>query len=251
MLKMRWFFICLLCAGSMALAQDDVADVACQELRVAGNDQQRYFLIGAGQDQKPPEAGYGLVLVLPGGDGSDQFNPFVKRIWKNALPPGYLVAQLVAVESKNPQQIVWPSAKDAERKQKFKTESFIDNVVAEVKKQHKIDDARIFALGWSSGGPAVYASALKKDSPLRGAFVAMSVFVPARLPPLAQASGKKFFLLQSPQDQVTKYSFAKQAKMQLEKAGAKVELQDYEGGHGWQGDVFGNIRSGIDWLAKD
>jgi len=97
----------------------------------------------------------------------------------------------------------------------------------------------------------VYASALKKDSPLRGAFVAMSVFVPARLPPLAQASGKKFFLLQSPQDQVTKYSFAKQAKMQLEKAGAKVELQDYEGGHGWQGDVFGNIRSGIDWLAKD
>ena len=65
------------------------------------------------------------------------------------------------------------------------------------------------------------------------------------------AKGKKFFLLHSPQDQVTKYVFAKNAKAALEKAGAKVELKDYAGGHGWQGDVFGNIREGVEWLAGE
>jgi len=55
-------------------------------------------------------------------------------------------------------------------------------------------------------------------------------------------------LLQSPQDQVTKYFFARAAKTQLERNGATVKLVDYEGGHGWQGDVFGNIRGGVEWL---
>jgi predicted esterase len=40
------------------------------------------------------------------------------------------------------------------------------------------------------------------------------------------------------------------AKNQLSKAGAAVTLTDYAGGHGWQGDVFGNIRSGIEWLEQ-
>src|SRR5437870_2782572 len=113
--------------ASCALGHDDVANVPCQDLRVAGNDQHRYFLIGADDAQnKAPENGYALLLILPGGDGSAEFNPFVKRIWQNALPKGYLVAQLVAVQSKNPNQIVWPTAKDVDPKQKFKTEEFIN-----------------------------------------------------------------------------------------------------------------------------
>jgi len=241
----------LVFASNGPARQDELAHIPCQDLRVAGNDQQRYFLIGGDDAHKPPGAGYGLLIVLPGGDGSAEFNPFVKHIWKNALPDGYLVAQLVAVPSNNPKQIVWPTAKNNDPKQKFKTEQFIDAVVKEVKAKHKIDDAKVFALAWSSGGPAVYASALSKDTPLRGSFIAMSVFIPAQLPPLTQAKDRKFHLLQSPQDQVTKYLFAKNAKTQLEKAGAKVELNDYEGGHGWQGDVFGNIRGGIEWLEKN
>src|SRR5215217_227700 len=167
----------------LARAQEDVANVPCQDLRVAGNDQQRYFLIGPDAAQKPPASGYGLLLVLPGGDGGADFNAFVKRIWQNALPEGYLIAQLVAVPSDNPKQIVWPTAKDVEPKQKFKTEEFIAAIVKDVGAKQKIDDAKVFALGWSSGGPAVYAAALAKETPLKGAFVAMSVFVPARLPP--------------------------------------------------------------------
>jgi len=231
-------------------AQDDVASVPCQDARVAGNYQQRYFLIGADEQNKAPESGYGLLLILPGGDGSAEFNPFVKRIWQNALPKGYLVAELVAVESNNPNQIVWPTAKDVEPKQKFKTEGFIDAVVKDIKSKQKIDEAKVFALGWSSGGPAVYASMLTKDTPLKGAFVAMSVFMPARLPPITGAKGEKFFLLQSPQDKVTRYVFATNAKAVLTNAGATVQLRDYEGGHGWQGDVFGNIRAGMEFLEK-
>jgi poly(3-hydroxybutyrate) depolymerase len=94
----------------------------------------------------------------------------------------------VVSDKKN--QIVWPTAKDTEPKQKFKTEQFIEAVVKDVKAKQKIDENKVFALGWSSGGPAVYASALQKDSPLAGAFVAMSVFVPAKLPPLVNAKGR-------------------------------------------------------------
>ena len=233
-----------------ARGQEDVANVPCQDLRVAGNDQQRYFLIGPDAAHKAPERGYGLLLILPGGDGGADFNPFVKRIWQNALPEGYLVAHLVSVPSDNPKQIVWPTAKDVEPKQKFKTEDFLAAVVKSVAAKQKIDDAEVFALGWSSSGPAVYASALAKETPLKGAFVAMSVFVPGKLPPLVNAKGRRFYLLQSPQDQVTKYFFAIMANTQLTKAGAAVKLTNYAGGHGWRGDVFGNIRAGVEWLEK-
>lgn len=231
-------------------AQDDLANVSSEEIQLAGNPQQRYFLIGAKPDAQAPEAGYGLLLVLPGGDGSAEFNPFVKRIWQNALPEGYLVAQLVAVQSDKPNQIVWPTAKTRHPKQKFTTEDFIKAVVEDVKSKHKIDEDRIFALAWSSGGPAVYASTLTQGTPLRGAFVAMSVFIPARLPPLASAKDKRYFLLQSPDDQVTRMQFARLAKTQLTQAGAAVELKEYAGGHGWHGDIFGNIREGIEWLQR-
>jgi predicted esterase len=89
-----------------------------------------------------------------------------------------------------------------------------------------------------------------KASPIKGAFVAMSVFFPNQLPPLTNAKDKPFFLLQSPQDQVTRYTFATNAKKQLTAAGAKVKLVDYAGGHGWQGEAFMNIQPGMEWLEQ-
>jgi predicted esterase len=236
--------------GLPALAQEDVADVPNERVQIEGAPQQAYFLIGAKPGAKAPENGYPLLLMLPGGKGNADFNPFVRRIWQNALPEGFLVAQLLAVESASERQVVWPTAKSKDPKQTFTTEQFIEAVVKDVKAKHPVDDARVYALAWSSGGPAVYASILNKGSPIRGAFVAMSVFFPNQYPPLANAQGKRFYLLQSPQDGVTRFSHAEQAKRALTAAGATVELSKYEGGHGWKGDAFGMIREGIDWLEQ-
>ena len=246
----RVFIATLLTFAAVTLAQDDVAHILAQDLTINGDPKQRYFLIGD-VPKNPPKEGLGLLIVLPGGDGSAEFHPFVKRIYANALPENYLVAQLVAVPSKNPNQTVWPTAKSPDPKQTFTSEDFIRAVVEDVKSKHPIDEKRVFTLSWSSGGPAAYAASLVPKTPVRGSLVAMSVFIPGRLPPLTGAKGQRYFLLQSPDDQVTKYFFAKNAKAQLTKAGAEVELLDYEGGHGWRGDVFGNIRQGIGWLEAE
>src|SRR5437763_891952 len=77
-------------------AQDDIAGVPSEDLLVGKEKRKRYFLIGPAKDAKAPKDGYGLVVILPGGDGSADFHPFVKRLYKSAVPEGYLVAQPVA-----------------------------------------------------------------------------------------------------------------------------------------------------------
>ncbi len=78
----------------------------------------------------------------------------------------------------------------------------------------------------------------------------MSVFSPGRLSPLTNACGRPFYLLHSPEDAIP-IRMAEAARDELRKAGAKTELQTYEGGHGWRGDVFGEIRRGVEWLEKN
>ena len=111
------------------------------------------------------------------------------------------------------------------------------------------DPKSIFTLSWSSSGPAAYAIALADKTPVTGSYIAMSVFHPADLP-LARAKGRTFYIEHSPEDQVCPFAMAEEAKAALEKQGAIVELNSYGGGHGWQGNVFGRVRKGIDWLQE-
>jgi predicted esterase len=83
-----------------------------------------------------------------------------------------------------------------------------------------------------------------------GAFVAMSVFRPPQLPALENAKGKAFYLLQSPDDQITPIWFAEGAEKTLRKAGANVQRQTYPGGHGWRGNIWALIGDGIKWLDQ-
>jgi predicted esterase len=46
------------------------------------------------------------------------------------------------------------------------------------------------------------------------------------------------------------YSHAKQAEAELTEVGATVNLETYEGGHGWHGDIYGHIRRGVNWLVE-
>jgi predicted esterase len=241
--------VALACA-QQAQAQEDVADIQGAEHLAGGNDSFAYFEIGANPPEEAPADGYKLLLVLPGGDGGRDFQAFVKRIYKFALPPGYLVAELVAPQWPRSRRVVWPTAKDGAAAADVATEKFIAAVVEDVAARHKVDRRHVFALGWSSGGPAVYAAALAEKPVLTASMPAMSVFVPRLLPPLDRAKGRAFYILHSPDDEVCKFVLAKSAQEKLTAAGAQVKLAEYPGGHGWRGDVFGNISAGVAWMEE-
>jgi len=229
----------------------DVADVPAQDLRAGGDANQRYFLVGAVEGAAAPAQGYALLVVLPGGDGSAEFHPFVRRIHKNVLDRSWLIAQAVAPEwEKSPNRVTWPTARLRTAAAKFTTEQFVEAILADVRAKTMIDRKRIFLLGWSSGGPPCYAIALGEQSSVTGAFVAMSIFKPEQMPAPGNAKGKVFYLLQSPDDQVTPIRFAETAQKTLGRAGAKVHLERYSGGHGWHGDVWQMVRDGIQWLER-
>ncbi len=231
-----------------AHGQDDVADVPSEkhELKDAPLE---YHVIGGGGESSPAK-GYKVLIVLPGGDGSAEFLPFVKRIYKHALSDEYLVIQLIAHSWRRNQQIVWPTKKNGVPGMKLSTEEFLAAAVGEVGEGVKIDKRHVYALAWSSGGPAVYAASLDQDTPLTGAFVAMSVFNPRFLPPLEAAKGRAYYLWHSPDDRICPYHMAQDAEKQLRENGADVKLETYDGGHGWRGNVFGSLRDGVSWLEE-
>lgn len=226
------------------------AAVKSVQRQVGEDGRKTYFLMTPADPPKPPARGHGLLLILPGGDGSAEFRPFATNIYANAVPAGFLAAQLVAVKWTPDQKIVWPTAKNKVAGQKFTTEEFITAVVEDIRREHPLDPRRIFTLSWSSSGPAAYAASLTPKTPVTGSFVAMSVFNPQFLPPLVGGKGQAYYLYHSPEDAVCPVRMARQAKYQLSHRGAATLLTEYTGGHGWHGDVFADIRKGIEWLVE-
>ncbi|TVQ54426.1 MAG: hypothetical protein EA377_05545, partial [Phycisphaerales bacterium] len=203
----------------------------------AGHEQMRYLQHGPGEDVEPPDDGFKLLLVLPGGDGGGDFAPFLSRVHSHSLDDTWILAQMIAPvwSEDQPNQIVWPTSFLRWPTMEFTTEAFIDAVVADVQQRHAVDQQHIYALGWSSGGPPVYAAAMREETALRGAFVAMSIFREHQCPPAKHARERSFYLLHSPDDFIA-MDFPHEAKRVLREAGARVTLVEYEGGHGWRGD---------------
>jgi predicted esterase len=237
---------------ALALAACTRADEAPSEKRTAGgDDHKQYFLIGAAKDRKAPKDGFGLVVIMPGGDGSAEFHPFVKRLYENSLPEGYLAVQPIAVKWTEEQEVVWPTAKLKAEKMKFTTEEFVAAVLADVGKAHKLDPARTFTLTWSSSGPAGYAISMTEKPLVAGSLIAMSVFRPDWLPDLKAAKGHSYYLYHSPDDEVCAFDMAETAEKRLKEAGAAATLAKYDGGHGWRGNVYPDVKAGIEWLEKN
>jgi predicted esterase len=236
-------------AIAMPLSADD--DVPSEKRKAGDDENKQYFLIGAAKDRKAPGDGFGLVVIMPGGDGSAEFHPFVKRLFKNSLPEGYLAVQPIAVKWTDEQEIVWPTARLKAEKMKFTTEEFVAAVIADVGKSFKLDPKRTFTLSWSSSGPAAYVISMQEKPVVAGSLIAMSVFRPDWLPDLKTAKGHAYYLYHSPDDRVCPYRMAVAAEKQLKEAGATVKLANYDGGHGWRGDVYHDLRAGIEWLEKN
>ena len=242
-----WLLLGVLAVAIRGQDDRDIADIKAEDLRAGNDANQRYFLIPP-RAKTPPSKGYALLLVLPGGDGGEGFLPFVKRIARHGVPDDVIVAELVPPKWTPDQRIVWPTARVKAENMEFPTEEFAKNVIAEVKKKHKIDSTRVWTLSWSSGGPAAYAISLTLPE-VKGSFIAMSIFRPADLPPLGKAKGHAYYILHSPEDEVCKFAIAEEAKATLRKHGARTELVTYEGGHGWTLPVYPAIQKGIAWMS--
>lgn len=207
-----------------------------------------YFRIGPAEGVEAPKNGHGLLVILPGGDGSEDFHPFCRRILQHACPGDFIAAQPIAIEWKPGQKVIWPTAGVRTAGMRFTTEQFVDTVIRDVGRWKPVDPKRVFVLAWSSSGPAAYSLTLLGKTRVRGALVAMSVFKPTTLPSLRHARDRRFYILHSPDDRVCPYRMAEEARSRLDEAGARVKLVTYEGGHGWKADPFGTIRKGLAWL---
>jgi predicted esterase len=235
--------------GLTAEPPPDIAKMKVEELRAGGDVRMQYFVIHRPVD--PPKSGWRTLFVLPGGSGDASFQPFVTRVAQNAVPESYLVVQLVAPvwSVDQARTMVWPTGKSGLTEVKFSTSEFFLAVRAELATKHKLDPRYSFTLTWSSSGPNGYALSLEPKSGITGTFVAMSVFKPAILSRLSGAKGHPYFLYHSPQDFIP-MAQPEAARAALQKAGATVELETYEGGHGWHGNIFGDISKGIGWLEQ-
>ena len=240
-------------AGACFAQQDepaDVADVPNQELAADKDQKKDYFLIGPMKEDKEPKDGFGLVVIMPGGSGAKEMNAFVRRIYKNALGAGWIAAQPVAVKWTEDQETIWPTDKSRVPGMKFTTEEFVEAVIKDVGTRKKVDPSRIFTVSWSSSGPAAYALSLRPKTPIKGSFIAMSVFRTEWLPDLDAAKGHPYYLYHSKDDTTCAFSHAEKARELLTAKGATVEIKEYAGGHGWSGNVYGAFRDGFKWLLE-
>ncbi len=237
-------------ASGLAFGQE-AEPFPAEEVRIDGDANRFYVFMGPKKETKRPKDGFGLVVVLPGGSGGADFKGFVGRIYEQALGDDVVVAQLVAPKWTDSQTIVWPTERTKTPGMEFTTEEFVEAAVADVANRVKIDRSRVFVLAWSSSGPAAYSLSLKKKKSPTGFFIAMSVFRREWMPPLDEAKGEAYFLLQSPDDEITKFADAEDARKALEKEKAKVTLVSYPGGHGWHGNVYGYLRDGFSFLEKN
>jgi hypothetical protein len=86
------------------------------------------------------------------------------------------VAQLVAPvwDKEEALNNVWPGKAFPSRHAKFMREKFVDAVIEDVAKLHKIRPGWICTLGWSSSGHVIYSSSFENPA-IRGSFIAMSI----------------------------------------------------------------------------
>ena len=159
----------------------DLADVPSVELK-AGGDAEALLSDRARGETAAPAQGYRLLIILPGGDGSADFNPFIRRIAKNLSP------RVTLWPSRWHQVAAQPVDRLADRRRQIAGSEVLNRglrrrLIADIERTRSSIRA-IVCLGWSSGGHPAYAIPLRPRSRVTGSFVAMSSFPKSRLPDL-------------------------------------------------------------------
>lgn len=240
-----------ICGSIPSVAADD-PDFVDDKWSVAvtlDHPNQRYFFFPPRSDFGSENSGHALVVVLPGGNGGASQRPYYGGIYLNSMPVDFVMAQLVSFKWESKQRIVWPTSRISDVAVDFTTSEFIAAVIDDVRGRVRVDPKRIFLMGASSSGGAVYTAALS-NADVAGSVVTASVFREHQLPPMSGAMGKRFFLLQSPTDEITPFSYAQVAAEALSAHGATVLLYEYPGGHSppWPNGFSGIYGHAFHWL---
>ena len=238
----------LVAAPPVLLAQKLNPAIRVKACRLA--EKQDYFLISHQEDSAEKK---GLVLILPGGDGSRNFLPFCANVLTRlGIPKGFVAAQLIAPEwSTDANRTAWAGETFKDEKAKFTTEEFVRAVIKDVAAQQSLDERYIFTLGWSSSGHVLYSASTRVPE-VTGSLIAMSRFFPAINLEKDKAEKKNYFLYHSPEDTTCPFTDAELAEKTLTEAGANVKLVKYDGGHGWApGEPhWETIHGAIEWLKE-
>jgi predicted esterase len=213
----------------------------------------RYYLLLPAD--APPGLKPKLVIALPGGHGqAGEFLPFLTTL-AGELGPAYAVAALSAPQwtTEQARQIVWPKKTDRIAAARFTTEEFVTAVFNEIRQSSAVDGEQAILFGWSSSGPAVYATALSEQAPAALRYYVLSaVFKPETLPPLDRARGKRIYIQHGDQDRLIPLRWAEEAERALTRAKAHVHLERFAGGHGFaMPEVYPSIRQALRWLEVD
>jgi len=232
----------------------EVEGIRSAQRQVRNNSNMKYWVL---VPNNIPKEGYGLIVVLAGGDGDgEKVVPFWENVIRNSPEYRYIVVLPVAPKWGKDQTITWPTDKsrDLVKGMKFTTEKFVSELVNEVVKENKINPNHIWLHGISSGGPAVYAVSLSDPACFKGYYVLSSVFKIDQLPPLSLAKGKKYYIQHSQEDRMCPLWMAKKAAFQLGENGAVTELDLFEGPHGYPfkdgHPDWDKVKAAFKWLEK-
>ena len=250
---MKRILLLLYLLAAAAVAQEIDPTVTVDDRTVGGDAMKRYFLMRHRAEPTAEPKEFGLLLILPGGSGGEEFLPFCANVLtKLAVPKDFVVAELVAPvwDKHEALGLVWPGRVIRSAKAKFTTEDFIDAVIDDVSAQVHVRKGRVFTLGWSSSGHVLYSSAFENPK-IGGSFIAMSRFFPVLGASVEKARGKRFYFWHSPDDLICPFAEAESAAALLTEHGASTVVRSYKGGHGWVPMTFygDRIREALEWFS--
>jgi|GEM_PF-7088311 len=123
-------------------------------VKQAANDKMANYILyhGGNEQAQPPEKGYKLLFILPGGDGSADFQGFCKNIASNTTNKTFLVAQLIAPvwDRSEAEKLVWPTRHSKYKEGRFTTEEQAALVLKDIRERHPVDEANIYTLSFPS-----------------------------------------------------------------------------------------------------
>lgn len=189
-----------------------------------------------------------LVVVLGGGSGGPETIGLGRMVDRFVERGSCLVVQPVAFYWSRSQRIVWPTHFVTVPDALVTTEEWVTNVVESMLGSEVDASGRVYLIGWSSSGPAVYSLLTKADF-VAGAIVAGSVFDKRDVSQHTAIDDRRLFIYHSPFDSVVGIDNAYAARDYFNSVGLDVFIREHIYGHSGK-DNYSMLVEGMSWIKK-